>query len=111
MCENPDSRTTLRKLEERLLIETQRGMGELIVDDNYAYLRGKAIQKDVWGRQAFDAGLPADIYLEIAALARNEAGSHIVKYKGNEYLVEVNGIVLSARGQHRKVISIKLHQI
>ena len=106
MCENPDSRTILRKLEERLLMETQRGMGELIVDDNYAYLRGKAIPKDLWRQQAFEMGLPADTYLDIAALARNEAGSHTIKYKCLFYIVEVSGIVQSKYGQHRVINSV-----
>ena len=104
------SKTASQRLEHILLIETQRGEGRLEVDDKNAYFKGKAIPIEVWRRQAFEMGLPADLYFEIAALAKDEAGGHTVKYGNRTYFVEINGIVHSAYGQHREVRSITMHQ-
>ena len=112
MCENPDitSKTAMRRLEERLLMDTQRGSGELRVDDSHAYFMGKAIPKEAWRVQALKMGLPADMYLDIAALAKDDVGRHAVNYKGRTYLVEVNGAVQSEHGLHREIISIIPYQ-
>lgn len=110
MCENPDivSRTSIQRLEHKLLIETQK-QNRLEVDNENAYFMGKAIPKERWRLQALGLSLPADIYLDIAALAKEGAGSHVVKYYGNSYIVDVNGIVHSGYGQHREIVSIKIH--
>lgn len=112
MCENPGSisKTSMQRLEHKLRAGTQKGRGELRVDDNYAYFRGKSIQKEVWRRQALEMGLPADTYFDIAALARNEAGKHTIKYKGQNYLVEVNGAVQSEHGLHREIMSVTQYE-
>ena len=78
----------------------------LEVDETNAYFYGKAISKELWRQQAFDMGLPADIYLDIAALASNEPGRHVVKHDNRDYLVEINGLVDSKYGQHREVKSV-----
>jgi len=110
MCENPEwygmSKTAWQRLEHRLLIETQKREGRVDVDERNAYFRGKSILKDAWRREAFEMGLPADSYLDIAALAKNEEGSHLVEYSNQTYLVEVNGMVQSGHGRHREIKSI-----
>lgn len=111
MCENPDiaSKTALRKLEHRLLIGTQKSES-IEVDGRMAYFKGKAISKELWRLQALEMNLPADSYLDVAALARNEAGMHIVRHHNQEYLVEVNGIVHSMHGPHREIVSITAYK-
>ncbi|GEM_PF-2739615 len=110
MCENPDipSKSSVRRLENRVLTEHQNSEGRIKVDDRRAYFRGKAILKGTWGQEAFEMGLPADTYLDIAAIARNESSSQIVKYRGQTYRVEVNGIVKSAYGSHREIKSVTM---
>ena len=110
MCENPESKTVSQRLEHRLLIKTQRLEGKLEVDGRNAYFKGKAIPRELWRLQAFEMGLPADLYLEIAALAKDEAGSHTVKYGDRTYLVDVNGVVNSDYGPQSLVKSITVYQ-
>jgi len=110
MCENPDSKTELQKLEQRVLMVYQRGKGKLEVDEKNAYFKGKAIPKDLWRVQALEMGLPADMYLDIAALAGNEIGIHTVKHEGLTFAVEVNGAIQSQYGRHRLVKSVMLYK-
>ena len=112
MCENPGviSKTATQKLEHRLLIESQRGANELKVDDNYAYLKGKAIQRRLWVQQSFEMGLPADMYLDIVTRASDEQGEHVVRQDNQDYLVETNGIITSKYGLHREIKSVTPYQ-
>ena len=108
MCENPDiiSKAGLQRLEQRLLAESQRGDNELKVDDSYAYLRGKAVPKETWRREALRLGLPPDMYLDIATLAGDESGVHHVKHGSLAFAVDVNWVIESKYGQHRLVRSV-----
>jgi len=106
MCENPDSKTTLQKLGHKLLIETQKQEGKLAVDDKNAYFRGKAVPKELWRQQAFQLGLPADIYLDIASLAENSPGSHRVSHGNQTFAVNIGELVQSEYGLHRIVKSV-----
>ena len=112
MCENPSvmSKTATQRLEHKLLIESQKQDGRLEVDDKNAYFRGKSIPKELWRQQAFQLGLPADTYLDIAALANNERGKHFVEYNSQKYLVEVNGTVPSPHGLKREIKSVTPYQ-
>lgn len=112
MCENPGaiSKTATQKLEHRLLIKSQRGANELKVDDNYAYLKGKAIQRELWMRQSFEMGLPADMYLDIVTHASDEPGKHVVRQDNQDYLVETNGVITSKYGLHREIKSVTPYQ-
>ena len=111
MCENSDilSKTAVQRLNHSKFIKSQELEGRLEVDEVNAYLGGKAISKELWRRQAFEMGLPADVYLDIAALATDESGTHKVKYGGQTYLVEVNGIVPSEYGPHREIKSLTIY--
>ncbi|MBI1935732.1 hypothetical protein HYS31_04805 [Candidatus Woesearchaeota archaeon] len=112
MCENPDipSKTAAQRLEHKLLAEYQNREGRLQVDEKNAYFKEIVIPKDLWRTQALEMGLPADLYLDVTALAKNESGSHAVKFNGRTYLVEVNGITQSGYGLHREIKSVTAYQ-
>ena len=107
MCMNDNTGIRIRgkRIEAMPTLENN-----LQVDATNAYFYGKAISKELWRQQAFDMGLPADIYLDIAARASNEPGKHVVRHDNREYLVEINGLVDSKYGSHREVKSITPYQ-
>lgn len=106
MCENTDSKTALRKLEERLLTKYHNTEGKLEVDERNAYFKGKAIPLELWRQQTFQLSLPADTYLDIAALAENTQGNHQVSHENRRFVIEVGGLVQSQYGQYRLVSSV-----
>ena len=106
MCENPDSKTTLRRLEERLLMQHHRNEGRLEIDESRVYFKGKAIFKEAWRSQSLQIGMPPDIYLDIAALAKNERGYQVVNQADQKFLVGLGGIVHSRDKPYREVTSV-----